>query len=160
MHPITYTLEVNVVGEGTVTVDPEQDAYHYGDMVTLTATTATGWDFAGWSGALTGNANPTPLLMDGNKVVTATFIPEISVTPATLNVTLSPGMTAARIVTVSNHSDADLVWQLLIDLDVGWLRLDWQTTIGLPITTPSGGSDVSTAFFDATGLAPASTPPR
>jgi len=34
------------------------------------------------------------------------------------------------------------------------LRLDWQTTIGLPITTPPGGSGTSTTFFDATGLAP------
>jgi len=152
--PITYTLDVNVVGEGTVTVDPEQDAYHYGDVVTLTATAATGWDFAGWSGALAGNANPTTLLMDGNKVVTATFDPEISVTPATLDVTLRPGMTATQVITVSNHSDADLVWQLLGDLDVGWLSLDWQTTIGLPITTPPGGSGASTTFFDATGLAP------
>ncbi|MGC9395582.1 MAG: InlB B-repeat-containing protein [Anaerolineae bacterium] len=151
--PTSYTLEVNVAGEGAVAVDPEQETYDYGDVVTLTATAATGWDFAGWSGALTGNANPTTLLMDGNKVVTATFEPEINVTPDTLNVTLSPGMTTARLVTVSNRSDADLVWQLLMDSAVGWLRLDWQTTIGLPITTPPGGSDASTTFFDANGLA-------
>ncbi|MBN2391267.1 MAG: hypothetical protein JXR84_11105, partial [Anaerolineae bacterium] len=153
LAPITYTLEVNVMGEGTVTVEPEQDAYHYGDVITLTATPAAGWDFAGWSGALAGNANPATLVMDENKIVTATFTPEISVTPSALNVTLSPGMTTTRVISVNNHSDVDLVWQLLMDSEAGWLRLDWQTTIGLPMTTPPGGSGTSTTFFDATGLA-------
>jgi uncharacterized repeat protein (TIGR02543 family) len=42
-------------------------------VVTLTAATETGWLFAGWSGDLSGNSSPTPLTMDGDKTVTATF---------------------------------------------------------------------------------------
>jgi uncharacterized repeat protein (TIGR02543 family) len=151
-----YTLDVAVSpeGSGTVTVDPAQAIYHHGDAVTLTATAATGWVFDGWSGALTGDANPATLLMDGNKTVVATFTPEVSVTPSALNVTLREGETTARTITVRNHSDSDLLWQLLMESEVGWLRLDWQTTIGLPVITPPGGAGTTTTFFDATGLGP------
>ena len=41
--------------------------------MTLTATPAAGWTFAGWSGDLTGSTNPQTITIDANKVVTATF---------------------------------------------------------------------------------------
>ena len=34
---LTYTLDVNVVGSGAVSLDPQQPVYNYGDVVTLTA---------------------------------------------------------------------------------------------------------------------------
>jgi uncharacterized repeat protein (TIGR02543 family) len=37
------------------------------------AVPAAGWQFAGWSGDLTGSDNPAVLVIDGNKAVTATF---------------------------------------------------------------------------------------
>jgi uncharacterized repeat protein (TIGR02543 family) len=69
-----YTLTVNTVGDGSVAVDPTPGPYHYGDVVTLTATADAGWRFSGWSGALSGSANPANLTMTGNEVVTATFV--------------------------------------------------------------------------------------
>ena len=75
-----YTLSVNVVGNGTVTTDPEKSYYYYGEWVTLTATPATGWRFGYWSGALTGTTNPKELFMNGNKTVTATFIRQYHLT--------------------------------------------------------------------------------
>jgi hypothetical protein len=68
------TLTVNVVGNGTVTEDPGWVAYNCGDVVTLTATPALGWNFGGWSGDLTGSANPASLTMTGGRVVTASFV--------------------------------------------------------------------------------------
>jgi len=68
-----YTLAVNVAGSGSVTKNPDQAAYNPGDVVTLTATPAAGWSFAGWSGDLTGSTNPQAITLNGNKVVTATF---------------------------------------------------------------------------------------
>jgi uncharacterized repeat protein (TIGR02543 family) len=68
-----YTLQVNIVGSGSVSKDPDQDLYPEGQAVTLTATPATGWTFAGWSGDLSGTVNPAVITMDGNKSVTATF---------------------------------------------------------------------------------------
>ena len=69
----SYSLTVNIVGNGTVEKDPDQATYHYGDVVTLTATPAAGWGFFGWSGALLGATNPITITMDGPKTVTATF---------------------------------------------------------------------------------------
>lgn len=80
--PITnaplYTLGVNIVGRGSVTLKaPGTVILPYtfiaGTVVTLTAIRNTNWYFAGWSGDLSGAANPTQLTMDANKVVTATF---------------------------------------------------------------------------------------
>jgi predicted glutamine amidotransferase len=72
----SYTLLVNVIGDGSVSIDPDLPTYNYGDLVTLAATANAGWKFALWSGDLSGDANPATVIMTGNKVVTATFIPE------------------------------------------------------------------------------------
>ncbi|MCX6089287.1 MAG: hypothetical protein NTX88_02735 [Candidatus Atribacteria bacterium] len=45
-----------------------------GTSVKLTALPASGYKFAHWSGSLTGNTSPTTMVMDGNKIVTATFM--------------------------------------------------------------------------------------
>jgi uncharacterized repeat protein (TIGR02543 family) len=71
--PDEYPLTVDTVGNGSVTVDPHQAGYHYGDVVTLTATADPGWTFAGWSGDLSGSANPATITITGDASVTATF---------------------------------------------------------------------------------------
>ena len=68
-----YSLTVNTVGNGSVSKDPDQPSYHYGEVVTLTATADPGWSFFGWEGDLAGNTNPITITMDGNKSVTAVF---------------------------------------------------------------------------------------
>jgi len=44
-----YTLDVSTAGSGTVDLDPVGPTYPSGTQVTLTATPASGWAFAGWS---------------------------------------------------------------------------------------------------------------
>jgi hypothetical protein len=68
-----HTLTVSTKGKGSVTLNPPGGAYPAGTVVTLTAVPGSGFRFAGWSGALSGLANPTTLLMNGNKSVKATF---------------------------------------------------------------------------------------
>ena len=68
-----YTLTVNIVGNGAVSLDPDQATYHYGDVVELTADADTGWAFSGWSGDLTGETNPDFITMDSDKDVTVSF---------------------------------------------------------------------------------------
>jgi uncharacterized repeat protein (TIGR02543 family) len=70
---ISYTLTVNVVGNGTVTQNPLNTTYTSGSIVALSATPSASWTFQGWSGDLTGVQNPVKVTMDGNKTVTATF---------------------------------------------------------------------------------------
>ena len=68
-----YTLTVDVTGSGSVPKVPNQATYPSGTPVQLTATADPGWSFSGWSGDLTGSANPATIAVDGNKTVTATF---------------------------------------------------------------------------------------
>ena len=68
-----YDLAVGIVGEGTVTKNPDQEVYNLGNSVGLTAVPADGWEFSGWTGDLTGSLTPKIIVMDGDKAVTATF---------------------------------------------------------------------------------------
>jgi len=77
----TYTLAVSAAN-GTITRSPDQASYTHNNSVTMTATPATGYHFTGWSGDLTGNANPVTITMDGNKSIAANF----AVNTYTLNV--------------------------------------------------------------------------
>ena len=69
---IEYTLTLTSA-HGTVAKNPNQAAYHQGDVVQLTATPNTGWSFVNWTGALTGAANPGSVSIDGNTTVTANY---------------------------------------------------------------------------------------
>lgn len=68
------TLTVNVVGSGSVDIDPVKSNYDCGDVVTLTANPDSGWNFVGWTGDLTGTENPATIAMDGSKTVVASFV--------------------------------------------------------------------------------------
>jgi len=85
--PPQYTLTTNTVGQGSVALNPSGGTYDSGTVVTLTATPSSGWQFSGWSGALTGSTNPTTITMDSNKTVTATFT-EITTTATVGNTTV------------------------------------------------------------------------
>jgi autotransporter-associated beta strand protein len=81
-------------------------------------------------------------------------LPHIEVVPPTLEITLTEGVTATHYLTVSNTGTANLVWQLLMDPDVAWLTVEWETVLGLPIITEPGDYDLATALFDTAGLTP------
>jgi alpha-tubulin suppressor-like RCC1 family protein len=76
-------------GSGTVTSDTGplscnptcQAPLLAGRSTTLTATPAAGWVFAGWGGACSGASSTCSVLMDGDKSVTAAFIPAPSSAP-------------------------------------------------------------------------------
>ncbi|HNT78916.1 MAG TPA: hypothetical protein PKH77_28245, partial [Anaerolineae bacterium] len=77
-----YTLTVATVGQGWVQADPPGGSisilvpirYAPGTVVTLTAEPAAGWTFRGWSGSLTGRANPAQITMNADRTITATFM--------------------------------------------------------------------------------------
>lgn len=67
----SYTLTVNTSGVGSATGG---GGYTHGQTASVTAIPATGWRFAGFSGAITSTTSPATVLMDGSKAVTATFV--------------------------------------------------------------------------------------
>lgn len=69
---VLYDLIVETVGVGNISVD-QPGPYSPEQRITLTAVAGPGWRFNGWSGDLSGGANPTLLTMNDNKVVIATF---------------------------------------------------------------------------------------
>jgi uncharacterized repeat protein (TIGR02543 family) len=71
--PPQYTLTVNTVGQGSVSLNPAGGTYGAGTVVTLTATPDSGWVFDNWSGDLSGSTNPAAITMNSNKTVTANF---------------------------------------------------------------------------------------
>ncbi|WP_299701337.1 T9SS type A sorting domain-containing protein [uncultured Pontibacter sp.] len=92
-----YSLTTNTTGSGTVAKSPNQETYAAGSTVSLTATPAAGYQFAGWSGDASSTANPLNLLMDGNKNITATFT---AVSSGSLEVT--------SFVLVDSHTEQDV----------------------------------------------------
>jgi len=70
---IKYTLTVDVNGSGSITVDPEQPFYYYGDLVTLTAIPAVGWQFEFWSGDSSGIENPKTGMTTKSATIIANF---------------------------------------------------------------------------------------
>ncbi len=78
--PQSFNLDTNVSGNGTISSNPSgiscgadcSESYTSGTSVTLTATPANGYSFAGWSGDCTG-AGSCVVQMNSNKSVTATF---------------------------------------------------------------------------------------
>ncbi|MBA3045552.1 MAG: hypothetical protein KKH41_06775 [Candidatus Thermoplasmatota archaeon] len=69
----TYTLTINIYGSGSVSKNPNQGTYTYGQVVTLTANPASGWSFDQWTGALSGSTNPNSVTMNANKIVNTYF---------------------------------------------------------------------------------------
>jgi|GEM_PF-1095312 len=67
------TLEVSIVGLGTVRKNPDLDGYVQGTTVELSALPAGRWQFNHWEGNLSGIENPKSILMDDDKNVTAYF---------------------------------------------------------------------------------------
>jgi len=83
---LTYNLDTEIVsGEGRIVLNPANSPYDHGTEVTLTADGNDGWEFTGWGGDLSGTANPTTILMDGDKTITASF----SANPSVYTVTFS-----------------------------------------------------------------------
>jgi hypothetical protein len=103
------TLALTVIGVGSITKNPDQPDYLNGSSVQLTAVPGTGWAFSSWSGDLTGNTNPSSLLMDANKSVTATFAdiqaPSVAVTAPNGSEVLNVGSSTSLTWTATDNTN-------------------------------------------------------
>jgi endo-1,4-beta-xylanase len=73
---VSYTLTIGVSGSGTTSPSAGNHSYQAGSAVTISATPLQGFVFSGWSGTITGSANPLTITMDSNKSLTASFNPQ------------------------------------------------------------------------------------
>ena len=69
-----HVIDVTVVGNGTVSKDPEQVYYSNGFIVKLTAASEPGWVFYKWEGDLSGNTNPMNVSVIEHMNIKAVFI--------------------------------------------------------------------------------------
>jgi hypothetical protein len=70
-----YTLVATATSGGSVSVSPPGSTHLAGTVLTFSATPEAGFVFTGWSGALSGAANPATLALTGSASVTASFAP-------------------------------------------------------------------------------------
>jgi uncharacterized repeat protein (TIGR02543 family) len=113
-----YTLTITLDGSGSVTKNPNQATYSYGQVVTVTAVPGTGWMFSSWTGDLTGTQNPTTITMNGNRAVTAHFVdsapPQISGITRTTSTPLDTNPTYGWVNVSCTVTDNIAVSQVLL----------------------------------------------
>lgn len=123
-----FVLTTNIVGGGSISVSPPGGSYYSPTAVTLTAQPDPGFVFAGWQGDLQGNANPTALMMNLDRSVTAVFI--------------QPGngpITLEETVTGSAHDSGSIATSASLTAVAGDLYLAAFSTRGnIAVSTVSG----------------------
>lgn len=115
-----YVLLVSGVGMGSVSVDPSQASYHYGDVVELSAVPDAGWSFGAWSGDLVDSANSVSVTITGNTAITATFVQDEYI----LSVSIVGMGTVAVSPSQSTYHLGDVV-ELTATPGVGWSLEGW-----------------------------------
>ena len=139
----TYTLTVNATN-GSVAKNPNLAAYDSNSTVQLTATPATGYQFIGWSGDLSGSANPVTVTMNANKNITANF----SMKAFTLNINAANG-TVSKNPNLSAY-DSNSTVQLTATPATGYHFTSWSgdvTGTTNPVTVTMDANKNITANF-------------
>jgi Divergent InlB B-repeat domain/Fibronectin type III domain len=73
-----YSLNVEVIGQGSVQLDPPGGTYDEGTTVTLTAKADQAWAFDGWMGSVADiESSTTSVLMDSDIELSVTFLEDI-----------------------------------------------------------------------------------
>jgi len=123
-----YTLTVNVVGSGSVLLNPvNTGVYDAGTVVTLNAIANTGNLFSAYSGDITGEASSMPITMDGNKTITATFVPIVA---ADWNTIQAETGTLVNATAKTDHTYTGTGY-----VDFTNAATDASVTLNVPVTT-------------------------
>ena len=120
------SVAVAVVGNGSVTKQPNKTVYTCGEEVVLSAVTVPGWSFGGWSGDVTGSDPMASVIIDGPKNATATFTQDQYV----LNVAIeNDGVGGEQNAVTKNPDQATYVYgdqvQLTAVPQPGWSFVGW-----------------------------------
>lgn len=81
LFPKTFELTTNVIGTGSIQLNPLQNFFTNGSVVRVTAVPAGNHEFVRWEGAATSTVNPLALTISTNTTLTAVFSPIVTATP-------------------------------------------------------------------------------
>jgi hypothetical protein len=128
IEAVAFRLEIGVEGEGTVISDPPGDVHDAGTAVILTAVAAEGWEFAGWSGALTGASVAETLVMDADRQVSARFVPREEPPPRYSLSTAVEGQGAVEVDPASDDGFHELGTRVALSAvpESGWTFVGWE----------------------------------
>lgn len=151
-----YKLSVNTIGNGSVS--PGSGVYAEATTVTLTATPDAGYLFSGWSGDASGSSLTTSVVMNTDKSVTATFVPETSSDQYTLTISIVGN---GSVSPSGGIYDAGTIVSLIATPDVGYEFSEWSgdisgTNLSTNVTMDSNKS--ITATFRKSGGEPCDNP--
>lgn len=127
-----FSLSSSVVGEGSVTWSPVKDTYRLGEITTLTATPADGYQFSKWAGDLDGTDNVKMISITEDMNVIAEFA--LPVTPPPLGtgsrgaIEIFPNPTSDLVRLVLPSGSPSQLSLLVYDVE-GKIRLSGQMTV-------------------------------
>lgn len=143
-----YPVEFEVVGQGSVELDPTSDLYDHGSEVSMSAIPASGWEFVKWSGDVDDTANPVTLTILNPLSVVAEF--QRKEYPLTIEI---EGNGEVQVVVVPQRT-TDYSFETLVELTPipaeGWEFVEWSGDISgneTPVQISITGSTSITAIF-------------
>jgi uncharacterized protein (TIGR02145 family)/uncharacterized repeat protein (TIGR02543 family) len=142
----TVTITAAPTGGGTASRNPDKTGYAAGENVTVTATAANGYAFAGWSGASTATTAAVTVTIDGNKTLTANFTP---LNTLTVSVTPAGGGTVSRNPDAAYYATGASV-TVTATAASGYTFKNWSgasTSTGSSVTITISGNTAITANF-------------
>ncbi len=147
--PTTYTLTTSIpTGGGTITRSKAAGPYYNLEVIRLTATPANYYTFTTWGGDLSSPLNPTALLMNGNKTITASF--EYGGFTLTVNPTPAAGGTVVKTPDQPTYTYPDTAVILQAIPNPGYTFVSWtgdQTGSTNPVTIQMTKSKTISANF-------------
>ena len=119
---VNYSLNISDNGQGSTNPPNGLNTYQQGQSVTITAYPSGGWQFANWSGDVSGTNSTTMVTMNGNMNVTANFtrLPQ-SFGPTSFNIGIGSGNYSMPSINVGDQiqfnftSAGSLVWFSVLD---------------------------------------------
>ncbi len=140
-----YTLSITTDGSGTVTKEPDQTTYTYGQVVTLTAQADLGWTFDHWTGDAIGSSATATITMTGDKAATAYFTQD----QYTLTVSTDGSGSVILDPDQATYTYGQII-QLTAEADLGWTFDHWSggtASTANPATITIVGNTAVTAHF-------------
>ena len=69
-----YVIRIDIVGEGTIQLNPNQESYTHGSLISVTAIADIGWVFSEWRGDLNSLNDTENISITSDMVITVVFL--------------------------------------------------------------------------------------